>query len=67
MSRAAARFRQSDLEKVLRAVRAAGLPATRTEVGRDGKIVVFHKADDAIVPAEAALRDWEAKQNANSP
>jgi hypothetical protein len=65
MARTPANFKQSDVEKALRAVLAAGLPATRTEIGRDGKIVIFHKTDDAIVPEEAALQAWEAKRNAH--
>ena len=64
MARTPATFKQSDVEKALRAARAAGLEVARTEIGRDGKIVLVHRTDDATMPEEAALRGWEAKRNA---
>ena len=40
MSRGPARFTQRDLAKAIKAVAAAGLSVQRSEVDKDGKIVV---------------------------
>jgi len=42
------KFKQRDLTRALRAMRAAGISADRVEIGRDGKIVVvIAKGEDA--------------------
>jgi hypothetical protein len=41
MSRGARTFRQADVTRAVRAVRAAGEQVARVEVDRDGKIVVI--------------------------
>jgi hypothetical protein len=40
MPRQPAAFRQSDLQRALRAAKAAGLEVERVEIDRDGKIVL---------------------------
>jgi hypothetical protein len=68
MTRAPATFKQADVMRAIKATRAAGLEIQRTEIERDGRIVLIHKQgsipDDT---PDAALQDWKAKNNgANS-
>jgi hypothetical protein len=64
MPRKIAIWKQSDVEKAQRASRNAGLEVVRTEVNPDGRIVLFHKVDGAVEPADATLEAWKAKRNA---
>jgi hypothetical protein len=41
MTRGPNSFKQGDVTRAVRAVRAAGVPVVRVEVERDGKIVVI--------------------------
>jgi hypothetical protein len=41
MPRGKCTFKQGDVTRALRAVRAAGLDVERVETGKDGKITVF--------------------------
>jgi hypothetical protein len=41
MARGPARFRQRDVERVLRAMRSTGVQVARVEVTADGKIIVI--------------------------
>jgi hypothetical protein len=68
MTRAPASFKKADVVRAIEATRAAGLEIDRTEIGRDGRIVLIHKRgsipDDT---PDAALHEWKAKNNgANS-
>jgi hypothetical protein len=64
MARGPATFKQCDVVRAVKAVRAAGLEITRTEIGADGRIVIVHKAQAIAEPADAALEAWKAKRNA---
>jgi hypothetical protein len=66
MSRAPATFKQADLVRAVKAALAAGLVVERTEITRDGRIVLVHKADAAVEPADAALEAWKVKRDARS-
>jgi hypothetical protein len=67
MPRSPATFKQCDVVRAVKAVRAAGLYVSRTEIGPDGRIILVHKADASTNADETALRGWEAKHNAYSP
>ena len=66
MSRTRPAFKQADVTKAVRGARAAGLEVVRTEIHADGGIVLIHKADASLAPADAALETWKAKRNAHS-
>ena len=63
MPRSPATFKQCDVVRAVKAVRAAGLDVARTEIGPDGRIVIVHKADVSAEPADAASETWRAKRN----
>lgn len=57
MSRGPATFRQSDLERAVRATVKAGIQVARVEIDRAGKIVVVTSHDS---PAPATGRnEWD--------
>jgi hypothetical protein len=67
MPRAPATFKQADVVRAIKASRAAGLEIERTEIGRDGRIVLIHKPRIPDDTPDAALQEWKAKNNgANS-
>lgn len=67
MPRAPATFKQADIKRAIRAARAAGLEIERTEIRRDGRIVLIHKPRIPDDTSDAALQEWKAKNNgANS-
>jgi hypothetical protein len=47
MARAPLTFRQRDLVRLLKGTKAAGLPISKVEIDRDGKIVVIIGKSDA--------------------
>ena len=59
MSRTAARFRQHDVTRALRAVAAAGMEAARVEIDQTGKIVILLGSVDRVEPSNA-LDQWMA-------
>jgi hypothetical protein len=48
MARAPSTFRQADVTKAVKAVRAAGVDIVRVEVARDGRIVIVTEAQSAV-------------------
>lgn len=65
MSRSPSRFKQADVTRFVRALRACGLAIARTEVGPDGRIVVIH--GPAVSSADISELDaWRAKRDARS-
>jgi hypothetical protein len=48
MARAPSTFRQTDVTKAVKAVRAAGVDIVRVEVARDGRIVIVAEAQPAM-------------------
>ena len=47
------------------AARRDGKEVVRTEIGPDGRIVLVHKPDAALAPADAAFEAWKAKRDAH--
>ena len=73
MPRSSSVFRQADITKALKAVRAAGYSAVRVLVGKDGQIeVVTTPGSPAKAGAEDAdldreLEDWEERRGRQVP
>jgi hypothetical protein len=63
MSRTPVTFKQSDVMRAVKAVRAMGLDVIETKIGRDGSIVMVHKAAPVPDDADAALNAWQAKRH----
>jgi hypothetical protein len=64
VSRTPATFRQADVRRAWAAARRDGKEVVRTEIGPDGRIVLVHKPDATLAPADAAFEAWKAKRNA---
>jgi len=56
-------FKQADLERAIRAARACDLPILRSEVTKDGRIVLVHFDIIATLPTaandETAHNEWD--------
>jgi hypothetical protein len=63
MSRTPATFKQSDVMRAVKAVRAVGLEVIETKIGRDGSISLVHKGAPIQDDADAALSEWQAKKH----
>lgn len=67
MGRAPATFKQADLVRAVKAARACGLQVLRTEITRDGTIILFHNNDDkAGGDPVSAFDEWKAKRDARA-
>jgi hypothetical protein len=69
MPRAPSAFRQTDITKALKAVRAAGYSAARVLIGKDGQIEVTTEPAPAKAKAgvedadlDRELADWEGRR-----
>jgi hypothetical protein len=65
VSRGSTMFKQSDIRRAWAAARRDGKEVVRTEIGPDGRIVLVHRSDAAIAPADTAFEAWKAKRNAH--
>jgi hypothetical protein len=63
--RSSATFRQADVCRAWAAARKDGKDVIRTEISPDGRIVLVHKPDAALAPADAAFEAWKAKRDAH--
>lgn len=57
MSARRAALTQAELTRYLKAYRDAGIPVARTEIGRDGKVIIYTSdtaSDEASNPWDAA-------------
>ena len=61
-------FKQADLERAMRAARACDLPIIRSEVTKDGRIVLVHfdrcDAQTVATNDDAAPSEWDEYFNA---
>ncbi len=64
MSRTPASFKVCDLERAVKGARNVGLPILRTEIGKDGKIVLIH-SEAAQASAPVNEMDQWLKDNAH--
>ena len=63
MARTASTFRQSDVERAVKAARSAGLNVGKVEVAPDGTIRVI-VADQAESASQNPFDKWKANRNA---
>lgn len=63
MPRKAVQFKQSDVSRAVKGVKAAGVPIGRVEILPDGRIVVCSDAPVAPEP-ESAFDSWKGKRRA---
>ena len=56
MSNVPKTFKQADLERAIRAARACNLPIFRSEITKDGRIILIH-FDTTTAPAAVANDD----------
>jgi hypothetical protein len=66
MSRTPSLFRQSDVIKALNAARRCHFDVVRTEISRDGSIVLHHQGDIHAPVVVDELEVWRAKRYARS-
>ena len=60
MARGKLTFRQRDVTRAVKAVRAAGVPIARVEVDNSGKIVVVTGEPDKTAPARIGeANEWD--------
>jgi hypothetical protein len=60
MPRTQATFKQSDVMRAVKAVRAMGLEVIETKIGRDGSIAIVHKAEGRSAAAPTPYDEWKA-------
>ena len=60
MSRTPATFKQSDVMRAVKAVRAMGLDVIETKIERDGSIVLVHKTEGRSAAAPTPYDEWKA-------
>lgn len=51
MSNVRANITQAELTRILKAYRDAGIPIARTEIGRDGKVIVYSAGPEGSAEA----------------
>jgi hypothetical protein len=66
MAKTRATWKQVDVRRAWEAARKDGKDVVKTMITPDGGIVLIHKDDGALQPADAALEDWRARRNAHS-
>lgn len=53
--------RQSRITRALKAVKAAGMPVVRVEIGPDERVIVF-AGGEAVDTDDRALEEWSRKR-----
>ena len=61
MAKTQSSFRQTDVQRAVKAALACNLPIYRTEISPDGTIVLVHTADGAI-DTKSDLDRWMANR-----
>ena len=57
-------FRQTDVERALKAACKAGVSVRAVEVTKDGTIRVIMADESAQMPTDSPFDEWKAKRNA---
>jgi hypothetical protein len=63
MSRRPCAFRETDVKRAVRAVRAAGIEIARVEIGKDGSIVVVPGKPTKARDANGEGNEWDDLTN----
>ena len=53
-------FKQADVRRAVKAVRAEGLEVIETKIGRDGSIAMVHKTKGRSSAAPTPYDEWKA-------
>jgi hypothetical protein len=59
------RFRQADISRAVKGVRAAGVSVSQIEIGSDGRIVITSGGPQASQPPDE-YANWKANRNARA-
>lgn len=59
-----AAVRQYDLQRILKAHKAAGLDVARVDIDPTGKISIIVRGEGDDVPSMSPLEAWKARRNA---
>jgi hypothetical protein len=59
MSRGPLRFRQHDVERALKALRAAGVSIARVEIGTEGVVIIPGEPAPSSIDADKAERELD--------
>jgi hypothetical protein len=57
-------FKETEVRRAIRAVQAMGLPISKVEIGKDGKIAILSMQE--VAPAESAFEAWKGKRHARA-
>lgn len=64
MTRMPTTFKQADVCRAIRAATASGLSIERTEIHRDGRIVLVHAPETSATPADE-FDTWQRTNGSN--
>jgi hypothetical protein len=67
MSRRPCTFRETDVKRAVKAVRAAGVEIARVEIGRDGRIIVVPGKPRETEDANGERNEWDAVHGQLTP
>jgi hypothetical protein len=59
------RFRQADISRALKGVRAGGMDVGQVEISTDGKIVIISGVSQGSAPRDAYVK-WKESRNASA-
>ena len=59
------RFRQADISRAVKGVRAAGIPVSRIEIDLDGRIVIT-SGEPQVNPPRDEYTSWKESRNARA-
>jgi hypothetical protein len=59
------RFRQADISRAVKGVRAAGIEVVQVEISPDGKIVIISGVSQGSPPRDAYV-NWKESRNASA-
>ena len=59
------RFRQADISRAVKGVKAAGVYVSQVEIGTDGKIVIISGVPQGSPPPDA-YANWKESRNASA-
>jgi len=64
MGRGPSTFKQADYIRAVKAAKAAGLELYRSEIHRDGRIVLYHELKEIPAERQETYEEWAARTGA---